>query len=187
MLGYLKDWKVSNMKPIDVINVRYSLQLNSTNGNNTNRTLLVLMMNPSGATLTISDRTTNGVLAIADKNHYGKVITINVLPYYCTKLLALDINKLDCNQEEINILCIKSRIAECTDILVATGCPAMKVNLAVKLRFYINYNKILNMIKCSSLSVYVLGLTQGNYPKHPSRTSITKLHSVSIGNKNNLH
>jgi len=105
---------------------RYSLFIpykNSVENTVKNKTVLVIMRNPSKADLDYSDRTTNNVLAFCNDKYNGVYIT-NLYPYYETdsKKVKKFINStLYDKKMKKNYAALKGLIKSVDDVIVAWG------------------------------------------------------------------
>lgn len=137
--------------------------------NSSTNKLIFILMNPSSADETNSDRTVNRVLKYAESNQFGEVIILNTQPYY-------DKNKPRQGEKSIfskNIKCIKSHISQNQNatIIVSTGTPKTRIGA-----FYLN--QIYDLLK-NNKNAKVFGsnnkafLTEEGYPKHFSPQSLS--------------
>ncbi|QAT29243.1 DUF1643 domain-containing protein [Lactiplantibacillus plantarum] len=188
MIKYETDWEYSkqhknSILPVKSSVVRYSLTITS-NVINSEKSLLVLMMNPSKAGkhgIDESDATTNNVLKIAGNpnNKYSKVIMLNVWPEYSSsgKPALPKFSYLIENFRYVNMVLDAHKKA---DVLLATG------KLTSMLRF--DYYKILSKLYIDQRKVKVIDLVNNNkFGCHPSCQAIVrKKINLTAGNLKNV-
>lgn len=101
---------------------RYSLDIECENSDNMNKIAMIIMQNPSKANERYSDRTVNKVLKYFHEFGYSKVIIMNIIPFYATKIAELP-NSVLKETNRLNVNCKKiytqSKLAD--KIFVAWG------------------------------------------------------------------
>lgn len=151
-------------------NERYLLTIPLKNTGN--KTVLVIMKNPSKANSEISDRTINNVLKFCSRKGYREVNIMNLFSYYSTDPLGITNliyeGKYAKAVGEENNKILEITLKNIDEVIVAWG--GNSINRAN------HYNKrikdVLNIIKNKNL-FYVENISKdGLYPKHPQVWSV---------------
>lgn len=133
-----------------------------------NKEILVILKNPSKATMKKSDYTINRVLKFCYKWQYSKVYIMNLFPYYSTA--AKGVNKFIKNKTiyytamENNIEMLKHVAKNIDDVIVAWGSNTIKCGRL--------YGKVAKRVESelNNKNVYCVGgKTKYNYPLHAQR------------------
>lgn len=145
--------------------------------NNGNKSVLVILKNPSKATNNQSDYTVNKVIEYCKRKDYNKVYIMNLFSYYSTKPkgVKIFINSNNYTQfMEKNLSVLEETIANVDDVIEAWGTDTIgckkEYDKTIK-----KVNEILQKEKLKSgrqnLGVYYVGnlSNKGNYPLHGQR------------------
>jgi len=189
MINYEDDWFVTDIELSKNKRARYSLVLVEEKKSKYNKTLSVILQNPSRANKTRSDKSVNNVIKCAAKNDYDRVEIYNLLPIYATHL-SMVINSHSISSNDLHVmnrkndeLIRKALIRNDGDILISTGdlvsmnsLREINVNettLQLGILFLKNYLEILKLIRCirPNSQIFVLGWTKTHFGKHISRVS----------------
>lgn len=145
--------------------------------NASNKSVLVILKNPSKATKNESDYTVNKVIEYCKRKDYNKIYIMNLFPYYSTKPKGVKkfINSNNYTQFMAkNLSVLKNTITNVDDVIEAwgtdtIGCKKTYDNVIDKV------NKILQKEKAKSgrqnLEVYYVGKLskKDKYPLHGQR------------------
>lgn len=151
-------------------NLRYLLEVPLIN--NTNKSVLVIMKNPSKADQYESDRTINNVLKFCNSKQYSKVYIMNLYSYYSTDPNAIA-ELIKSGQEMLAIGRENDRILQQTsekvnDVIVAWGSNTFNCTEKYKKRI----KRVTNIIKGKEIS-YVESISECRwYPKHAQIWSV---------------
>lgn len=153
-------------------NLRYLLEIPLRNY--TNKSILVIMKNPSLANELKSDHTINNVLKYCNSKQYSKIYIMNLYAYYSTnpdgvaKLIKNNQDMLAIGRENDEIL--KEIITKVDDVVVAWGSNTFACTTKYKERI----KQVSYILKGKNL-FYVEKLSKcGWYPKHAQVWSVNK-------------
>ncbi|WP_409174408.1 DUF1643 domain-containing protein [Brevibacillus fortis] len=156
------------------LNQRYLLEVPLIRDDENQKTVLVIMKNPSVADKNNSDHTINNVLKFCWGKGYRKVLIMNLYSFYSTdpKGIANHINnnQIHLAVGEDNDKVLKDVLSEVYDIIVAWGGNTFGLTDYYKNRIKQVY-KIIN----SKNLYYVESVSgEGWYPRHPQVWSVNK-------------
>lgn len=148
-------------------NYRYSLSIGYKHKTNSEK-ILIIMRNPSDASVIQADHTVNNVLHYC-KDNSGRVYIANLYPHRDSN--PESINKfVKCKEYkgkmEINIQIINSIINEVDDVIVAWGSND-KLNLQVKKDEEKIIKEVLEQINQSGKKAHAIRFIESDNPWHP--------------------
>lgn len=147
-------------------NIRYLLTIPIDNTED--KSVLVILKNPSMATKEESDYTINKVLKFCHQNQYKIVRIMNLFPYYSTdpkgvkKFIENKSIYNDCIEKNLKIL--KENISISDDIIVAWGTDTINCKK--------EYNRIIELVEneIKDKNIYYVGrISTCGYPLHAQR------------------
>ncbi|WP_455795030.1 DUF1643 domain-containing protein [Clostridium butyricum] len=153
----------------------------------------IILMNPSIANSTISDRTVNNIITYFENSKFSSVTILNLIPIYQTQsenLYDLIIKIVNDKSSDLmrkvldeNLDKIKLNINKSSDVVLAWGdCPAnfnsvLYFNTIYKVLSYLDISKNIYCFDFEKSSV----LTKNGNPYHPSRKgNIVGLKQLSL-------
>ena len=152
---------------------RYYLKIDFVDIANTDKTVMIIMQNPSKADKICSDKTVNRVLKCFHEFGYSKVIIMNIIPFYATKIAHLS-NAVLKEEDKINVNCEEiykqSKLAD--KIFVAWGWASTISSCCYNKRVK-QVKEVLEKIRAQEdnkkeIVCYEINKSNGQ-PRHPRR------------------